>query len=89
MTTLVSNAEEAEGFIRLLPQHFTSGGYRSLQLLLTDVDREVLATLSSGFRDDAGARTRGEGRDRALAATVSSHFRGLIDQGLLSPLPMA
>ena len=26
-------------------------------------------------------------RDRALAASVSSHFRGLIDQGLLSPLP--
>ncbi len=28
-------------------------------------------------------------RDRALAATVSSHFRGLIDRGLLRPLPMA
>ncbi len=28
-------------------------------------------------------------RDRALAATVSSHFRGLIDRGLLHPLPMA
>ena len=28
-------------------------------------------------------------RDRALAASVSSHFRGLIDQGLLHPLPMA
>ena len=28
-------------------------------------------------------------RDRALAASVSSHFRGLIDRGLLSPLPMA
>ncbi len=28
-------------------------------------------------------------RDRALAATVSSHFRGLIDRGWLSPLPMA
>ncbi len=28
-------------------------------------------------------------RDRALAATVSSHFRELIDRGLLSPLPMA
>ena len=27
-------------------------------------------------------------RDRALAATVSSHFRGLIDKGLLRPLPM-
>jgi phosphatidylserine/phosphatidylglycerophosphate/cardiolipin synthase-like enzyme len=28
-------------------------------------------------------------RDRALAASVSSHFRGLIDRGLLLPLPMA
>ena len=27
-------------------------------------------------------------RDRALAASVSSHFRGLIDRGLLHPLPM-
>jgi phosphatidylserine/phosphatidylglycerophosphate/cardiolipin synthase-like enzyme len=27
-------------------------------------------------------------RDRALAASVSSHFRGLIDRGLLRPLPM-
>jgi len=44
-TTLVRNAEDAEGFIRLLPQHFTSGGYKSLQLLLTDVDREVLARI--------------------------------------------
>ncbi len=26
---------------------------------------------------------------RALTATVSSHFRGLIDRGLLHPLPMA
>lgn len=28
-------------------------------------------------------------RDRALAASVSSHFRALIDRGLLHPLPMA
>ncbi len=28
-------------------------------------------------------------RDRALAATLSSHFRGLIDRELLRPLPMA
>jgi len=28
-------------------------------------------------------------RDRALAATVLSHFRGLIDRRLLNPLPMA
>jgi len=28
-------------------------------------------------------------RDRALAASVSSHFRALIDRGLLVPLPMA
>lgn len=26
-------------------------------------------------------------RDRALAASVSTHFRGLIDRGLLHPLP--
>ena len=45
ITTLVSSAEDAEGFISLLPQHFTSGGYKSLQMLLTDVDREVLARI--------------------------------------------
>ena len=28
-------------------------------------------------------------RDRALAVSVASHFRGLIDRKLLSPLPMA
>ena len=28
-------------------------------------------------------------RDRTLALSVSSHFRGLIDRGLLKPLPMA
>ena len=28
-------------------------------------------------------------RDRVLAASVSSHFRVLIDQTLLCPLPMA
>jgi len=28
-------------------------------------------------------------RDRALAASVLSHFRGLTDRGLLHPLPMA
>jgi phosphatidylserine/phosphatidylglycerophosphate/cardiolipin synthase-like enzyme len=28
-------------------------------------------------------------RDRALAASVIAHFRGLIDRGLLHPLPMA
>lgn len=28
-------------------------------------------------------------RDRALAASVTTHFRALIDRGLLSPLPLA
>jgi phosphatidylserine/phosphatidylglycerophosphate/cardiolipin synthase-like enzyme len=28
-------------------------------------------------------------RDRALAASVSAHFRALIDRGLLHPLPVA
>lgn len=28
-------------------------------------------------------------RDRTLAATVATHFQGLIDRGLLFPLPMA
>jgi phosphatidylserine/phosphatidylglycerophosphate/cardiolipin synthase-like enzyme len=28
-------------------------------------------------------------RDRALALSISSHFRGLIERGLLRPLPMA
>ena len=44
-TTLVRNAEDAEGFIRLLPQHFTNGGYKSLQMMLTDVDHDVLARI--------------------------------------------
>jgi phosphatidylserine/phosphatidylglycerophosphate/cardiolipin synthase-like enzyme len=28
-------------------------------------------------------------RDRTLAANVTSHFRTLIERGLLNPLPMA
>jgi len=27
-------------------------------------------------------------RDRTLALSLSNHFQGLIDKGLLSPLPM-
>ncbi len=45
ITTLVRNEEDAEGFIRLLPQHFTNGGYKSLQMMLTDIDQEVLARI--------------------------------------------
>ena len=72
-TTLVRNAEEAEGFIRLLPQHFTSGGYKSLQLLLTDIDREVLARI----RVKNGS-TSPIIKDNEKFAEFCSHARGKV-----------
>jgi phosphatidylserine/phosphatidylglycerophosphate/cardiolipin synthase-like enzyme len=55
-------------------------------------DDEVVFVTSANFTEAALDRNIEVGllvRDRALAATVSSHFRGLIDRGLLHPLPMA
>ena len=56
------------------------------------VDDEVVFVTSANLTEAALDRNIEVGllvRDRALAASVSSHFRGLIDRGLLHPLPMA
>ncbi len=56
------------------------------------IDDEALFVTSANLTEAALDRNIEVGilvRDRALAATVSSHFRGLIDRGLLNPLPMA
>lgn len=54
-------------------------------------DDEVVFVTSANLTEAALDRNIEIGllvRDRALAASVSSHFRGLIDRGLLLPLPM-
>ena len=56
------------------------------------VDDEAVFITSANLTEAALDRNIELGlllRDRALALTVSSHFRGLIDRGLLKPLPMA
>lgn len=56
------------------------------------VDDEAIFVTSANLTEAALERNIEVGllvRDRALAASLSSHFRGLIDQGLLRPLPMA
>ncbi len=56
------------------------------------VDDEAVFVTSANLTEAALDRNIEVGllvRDRALAATVSSHFRVLIDRGLLLPLPMA
>lgn len=56
------------------------------------VDDETVFVTSANLTEAAFDRNIEVGllvRDRALALTVSSHFRGLIDRGLLHPLPMA
>ncbi len=55
------------------------------------VDDEAVFVTSANLTEAALDRNIEVGllvRDRALAASVSSHFRGLIDRGLLHPLPM-
>jgi len=55
-------------------------------------DDEVVFVTSANLTEAALDRNIEIGllvRDRALAASVVSHFSGLIDRGLLSPLPMA
>ncbi len=55
-------------------------------------DEEAVFVTSANFTEAALDRNIEVGllvRDRALAATVSSHFRGLIDRGFLHPLPMS
>jgi phosphatidylserine/phosphatidylglycerophosphate/cardiolipin synthase-like enzyme len=54
-------------------------------------DDEVVFVTSANLTEAAFDRNIEMGllvRDRALAASVSSHFRGLIDRGLLRPLPI-
>jgi phosphatidylserine/phosphatidylglycerophosphate/cardiolipin synthase-like enzyme len=56
------------------------------------VDDEAVFVTSANLTEAALDRNIEIGllvRDRALALTVSSHFRGLIDRGLLGLLPMA
>jgi phosphatidylserine/phosphatidylglycerophosphate/cardiolipin synthase-like enzyme len=54
-------------------------------------DDEAVFVTSANLTEAAFERNIEVGllvRDRTLAATLSSHFRGLIDRGLLHPLPM-
>ncbi len=56
------------------------------------VDDEVVFVTSANLTEAALDRNIEIGllvRDRALAASVASHFRGLIERSLLRPLPMA
>jgi phosphatidylserine/phosphatidylglycerophosphate/cardiolipin synthase-like enzyme len=56
------------------------------------VDDEAVFVTSANLTEAAFDRNIEMGlllRDRSLALSVSSHFRGLIDRGLLVPLPMA
>lgn len=56
------------------------------------VDEEAVFVTSANLTEAALDRNIEIGllvRDRALALSVLSHFRGLIDRGLLRPLPMA
>jgi phosphatidylserine/phosphatidylglycerophosphate/cardiolipin synthase-like enzyme len=55
-------------------------------------DDEAVFVTSANLTEAAFERNIEVGllvRDRTLAATLSSHFRGLIDQGLLQPLPIS
>jgi phosphatidylserine/phosphatidylglycerophosphate/cardiolipin synthase-like enzyme len=54
-------------------------------------DDEIVFVTSANLTEAALARNIEVGllvRDRALALSMSGHFRGLIDRGLLHPLPM-
>jgi phosphatidylserine/phosphatidylglycerophosphate/cardiolipin synthase-like enzyme len=56
------------------------------------IDDETVFVTSANLTEAALDRNIEVGllvRDRALAMTVSTHFRGLIERGLLGPLPMA
>lgn len=66
------------------------GGVLHAKAVVTD-DEAVFVT-SANLTEAALERNIELGllvRDRALAASVSSHFQGLIDRGLLCPLPTA
>jgi phosphatidylserine/phosphatidylglycerophosphate/cardiolipin synthase-like enzyme len=64
------------------------GGVLHAKAVVTD--EEAVFVTSANLTEAALDRNFELGllvRDRALAASVSSYFRGLIDRGLLSPLP--
>ena len=66
------------------------GGVLHAKAIVTDDD--VVLVTSANLTEAAFDRNIEVGllvRDRALALSVSSHFRGLIDRGLLHPLPSA
>jgi len=53
-------------------------------------DDQVVFVTSANLTEAAFDRNSELGllvRDRALALSVSTHFRGLIDRGMLRPLP--
>jgi phosphatidylserine/phosphatidylglycerophosphate/cardiolipin synthase-like enzyme len=65
------------------------GGVLHAKAVVADV--EVVFVTSANLTEAALDRNIEVGllvRDRALALSVSSHFYGLIDRGLLHPLPM-
>ena len=66
------------------------GGILHAKAVVTD--EEAVFVTSANLTEAALDRNFELGllvRDRALAASVSSHFQQLIDRGLLSPLPTA
>lgn len=66
------------------------GGVLHAKAVVTD-DESVFVT-SANLTEAAMDRNIELGllvRDRALAASVSGHFRALVDRGWLHPLPMA
>jgi len=75
------------------PRALETEGHRGvLHAKALVVDDEAVFVPSANLTEAALDRNIEVGllvRDRALALTVSSHFRGLIDQGLLGLLPMA
>ncbi len=73
---------------RALEQHGPGGVLHAKGVVADD---EVVFVTSANLTEAAFDRNIEVGllvRDRALAASVSSHFRGLIERGLLHPLPM-
>ena len=72
---------------RALEQEFPGGVLHAKAVV---VDDEVVFITSANLTEAALDRNIELGllvRDRALAASVSTHFQGLIDRGLLNPLP--
>ena len=73
---------------RALEQHGPGGVLHAKGVVADD---EAVFVTSANLTEAALDRNIEVGllvRDRALAASVSSHFRGLIDRGLLHPLPV-